>query len=387
MLLNPPRPLSDLADYVRSQVISRFTDLGSPDLDFEIGSGGDIATMIRAVSPIEALEPGSLTFAVNQKFLSRVESSPAAAVILPSGLRSESIPYLTAPEPRLAFSIILELTSPGPTVIPGFPGNVCFKDPNSVSIGQDVIIGDLCYIGRNVRIGRGTRIYPTVFIDDEVSIGEDCLIYPHAAIFKNTLIGRHVIIHSGAVIGDDGFGYNQVPDLNRGRLHHLKNYHAGGVTIEDFVEIGSQVCVDRGLAGRTTIGSGTKIDNLVQIGHNCQIGQDGIIVSQAGLAGHVSLGNRVFVLGQSGFAPGVAVGDDAVIAGQAGVTGDIPSGRAVWSGVPAQKQELEYRQKAMARRMLPRVQELLQVLKNAKSFEDFKANLFKASEFQKMEGE
>lgn len=374
--LSAPTTLGDLAEHVRTQVASRLAYLGSPQLSHQITVQGDPYTIISALSPVEAIEPGSLAFAVNGKFLARVENSPAAAVIVPPGLSPEKKPYLTAPEPRLAFSIILELTNPGETLVPAGPGSIRFKDRASTAIEEDVLIGDWCYIGANVRIGRGTRIYPMVFIDDQVTIGENCLIYPRVTIFRNTTLGRHVIIHSGVVIGDDGFSYNQVLDPGTGRLHHLKNYHGGGVVLEDFVEIGSQVCVDRGLAGNTTIGSGTKIDNLVQIAHNCQIGPDNIIVSQAGLAGHVHFGRRVFVLGQSGFAPGVTVGDDAIIAGQAGVTHNVPAGRAVWSGVPVQKQEIEYREKATARRVLPQVQALLKALRKAESFEALKAALF-----------
>jgi UDP-3-O-[3-hydroxymyristoyl] glucosamine N-acyltransferase len=179
------------------------------------------------------------------------------------------------------------------------------------------------------------------------------------------------------VIGDDGFGYNQIPDTARGRLYHVKNEHVGGVWIGDDVEIGTLVCVDRGLVGDTVIGSGTKVDNLVQIAHNCQVGRDAVIVAQVGMAGHTRLGDRVFALGQAGFTTGAAVGDDAIIGGQAGVSGEIPAGRAVWSGTPAQKADDDFRQLALIRRELPRVREFFRLLGRADSFQSLQ-QMFKA---------
>ena len=233
-----------------------------------------------------------------------------------------------------------------------------------------------CYIGARVKIGHGCRIYPHVFIDDDVTIGDGCVVYPQAVLFRRTVIGRKVIIHGGAVIGDDGFGYDQVQDPDRGRLLHMKDEHMGGVVVGDYVEIGSQVCIDRGLVENTVIGPGTKIDNQVQIAHNCKIGRDSIIVAQVGLAGHAEIGNRVFLLGQAGIGPGASVGDDAIITAKAGVGSKIPAGPALWSGAPARKSEEEYKQMALARRELPRVRSFFQAFKKAGSFEELKTLVF-----------
>ncbi|MFH1090301.1 MAG: UDP-3-O-(3-hydroxymyristoyl)glucosamine N-acyltransferase [Pseudomonadota bacterium] len=374
--LIPPRTLSELAEHAVGVIRSRLAELGSPQLAFKTALGGDPSAVINYLCPVDAIRPGSLTFAVSRSYLERVEASEAAAVIVPPGFQSAK-PYLQAPEPRLVFTVILELALDPPSLVPGRPDNLRFKDRRSVDLGEQVIIGDYCYLGARVKIGRGTRIYPQVFIDDDVEIGDECIIYPQVSLFRRTILGRKVIIHSGTVIGDDGFGYNQIPNPETGRLHHLKNEHLGGVVIEDQVEVGSCVCIDRGLAGMTRIGFGTKIDNQVQIAHNVEVGSECIIVSQAGIAGNSKIGNRVFLLARAGVTTGVRVGDEAIVAGMAGVTGDLPPGRTVWGGIPAQRHDDENKQKALARRELPRLREFMRLFKKAESFEELKAAFFK----------
>ncbi len=377
MKLQPARTLAEVAEYADREIRSRLADLGSPDLGHEILVSGEGGTLIEALSTVEEIEPGALTFATNKAFLARVEDSPAAAVILPPGLVSEKKPFLTAPLPRLVFSTALELTVSGPSAIPAAEGRIGFKDRSSVEIGPDVVIGDGCWIGARVKIGRGCRLYPHVYIDDDVEMGEDCLIYPNAVLFRKTRLGRKVTVHAGAVIGDDGFGYNQYFDPARERLHHLKNVHVGGVVLEDFVEIGSNVCIDRGLAGDTTIGAGTKIDNLVQIGHNVQVGRESIIVGMVGVAGTAKIGSQVFLLGQSGVGQGLTVGDGALVTGQTMVSTDIPAGRKRWAGRPVQDADTEWRQVAIARKELPRLRDFFRFFKKAESFDDLKALFFK----------
>ena len=374
MKLSTPQTLGELAQYAEREIRSRLADVGSPDLDHPITVEGE-DTVISSLCPIEDAEPGCLTFAVNEKYVTMAEKSPAAALVVTS-FGSTSLPCIKAPAPRLVFSVLLEMSQAKPSLVPAADGTTRFKDPNKVRIGEGTVIGDFCYVGRDVEIGAGCRIYPHVFIDDNVVLGDGVVVYPKVTVFRNTRIGNRVIIHAGAVIGDDGYSYNQILDLEKGRLHHIKNEHLGGVVIEDFVEIGSQVCIDRGLAGMTVIGRGTKIDNLAQIAHNCIIGQDCIVVSQVGMAGHSQLGNRVFALGQAGLAPGVKIGDDAIIGGQAGISNDIPAGSKMWTGSPAQKGEVYYRQLGMIRRDLPKVRDFFQLLKKAESFEELKAAFF-----------
>lgn len=376
MILFPPKTLRQLCDHAGGEIRRRLAELGSPDLPHPLEVIGDGDILIESVAPVEALEPGCLTFATSQAYLDEIEQSPAVAIIIPPDLTPGAKPVIRAPIPRLVFSIVLELIRGERTLVPAAPEGIRFKDRASVEIGEDVVIGDGCYVGSTVRIGRGSRIYPQVFIDDDVVLGENCVVYPHVTLFRGTMIGRRVIIHAGAVIGDDGFGYNQVPDPSNGRLHHLKNEHAGGVRIDDDVEVGSQVCIDRGLAGQTVIGAGTKIDNLVQIGHNCQIGRECILVAQVGLGGTTRLGDQVFLLGQAGLKNGVTVGDGAIVTARAMVLQDIPAGRARWAGQPCREADVEWKHIAMARRELPRIREFLRVFKKAESFDDLKEVYF-----------
>ena len=341
------------------------------------GAGED--TPIDRVLPIEAAAAGGLTFAVGREYLEAAENSDVAAVIIPPHLAPSSKPHIVAPEPRLVFSVIMELAMKPFAPTPARPDGVRFSDPDSVEIGEAVVIGDFCHIGANVKIGRGARIFPRVFIDDDVTIGEDCLIYPGVSIFRGTRIGRKVTIHAGAVIGDDGFGYNQVYDPELDRLFHLKNQHAGWVEIQDWVEIGSQVCIDRGLAGPTTIGQGTIIDNLTQIAHNVETGPDCVIVSQVGIAGNSRLGRQVVLFGQTGVGDGRKIGDYVIVNGGSGVSSDIPAGRKRWWGMPPQPAEAALRMQVSLKRDLPRLRDFWRALKKAGSFEEMKAEFLGAS--------
>ncbi|MFH1136763.1 MAG: UDP-3-O-(3-hydroxymyristoyl)glucosamine N-acyltransferase [Pseudomonadota bacterium] len=377
MELHPSKSLADLARFAEREIRSRLASQGANDLKHEVRVGQAPEAMVDRLCPVEALAPGCLTFAVSPKYLDLVKASPAGAVIIPPHLDPGSLPCIFAPEPRLVFTVLMEAVLGGPTLVPGDPGLVRFKDRASTRIGPGAVIGDFCHIGAEVEIGAGALVYPHVFIDDHVSIGDGAVIYPGTTIFRNSRLGKKVIVHAGAVIGDDGFGYNQVPDPERGRLLHLKNAHGGGVVIGDFVEIGSQVCIDRGLIGPTTIGEGTKIDNLVHIAHNVGIGRDCIILAQVGIAGRSRVGDQVFILGQVGVIDGVKIGDGAIVIGASGVTKDIPPGREAWAGRPAQKADDEWKQAAAGRRDLPRLRDFFRALKDSVSLEDLKAKFFK----------
>ncbi|MBW2622366.1 MAG: UDP-3-O-(3-hydroxymyristoyl)glucosamine N-acyltransferase [Deltaproteobacteria bacterium] len=370
MRLPRPYSLKELAELAQKNIEARLTGLGSLELSHRVELFGDPDLLIEAISPIEALEPGCLTFALTRSYLALAEDGDAASVVLPDSLESRKIPFLRAPLPRLVFSTLLEIMQEKPSLVPAADQSVRFKERSSVTLGDGVIIGDWCYIGKDVKIGSGSRIYPQVFIDDHVDLGERCTIYPQAVILRNTVIGNRVIIHSGAVIGDDGFGYNQVLDTKLDRLHHLKNEHVGRVLIEDDVEVGSQVCIDRALAYQTVIGAGTKIDNLTQIGHNVRVGRDSIIV-RASLAGSSQVGDKTFVLATK-VSHGARIGDGAVtLSGE--VISDIPDGEQRWAGNPLQPVEQELKATALVRKQLPRLRNFLRLLKKADSFEELKS--------------
>ncbi len=337
---------------------------------------GDKEVVITNLTSADGACPGALTFAISPDFLAQALKAEASAIIVTPALAESdvSVPLLVTTEPRLIFSLALGILFPAPKVETGQP--TFADDGSTVILGTGVSFGAQTWVGRRVKIGARTIIHPQVFIEDDVEIGEDCIIHPRAVLRSKTKIGNRCQIHSGAVIGEDGFGYTQVPDYERGRLLHVKNEHRGCVVIEDDVEIGALTTIDKALVAETRIQTGTKIDNLVQIGHNCSIGRDCLLVSQVGLAGHCQIGDRAFILGQAGLGPGAIVGQDAILAGHVGVQGGkkIPAGRQIWAGTPARSQDEVYRIQALANSQLPKVYRFFQSLKKATSFEDLKSS-------------
>ena len=380
LVLNNPRPLTELAAEAGAALDRRLAVLGAPGRAPAVTLSGDGGTLVTALSAAEDSGPGCLTFAVAESYLKRAEEASAAAVIVTPALATSALklPALVTAEPRLLFSVCLALA--GAAVKPGPPaGEAFFADRATVSLGPGVVLGPGAYIGRGVRLGAGTVVGPRAFLDDGVAVGEDCLIHPLAVLRWGVRVGDRCQIHSGAVIGGDGFGYNQLPGPD-GRLIHFKNEHLGGVVLEDDVEIGAQTTVDRGLVADTVIGRGTKIDNLAQIAHNVRLGRDCVVVAQVGLSGHSVIGDRVFLLGQAGVAPGAVIGDDAVLTAQSGVSGRVPAGRRLWSGSPAKPHEEYYQTMALSGTQLPRVRKFFQALKKSATLEELKDLFFSSRE-------
>jgi len=379
LVLNSPRPLAELAAEAEVALGIRFAALGVPGLAPAVTLAGDGQTLVTAMSAAEDSGPGCLTFAVAESYLRQAKEAGAAAIIIPPVLAAHSLnlPALVTAEPRLLFSVILDGLGVRPEPL---AGEAFFVDRDTVNSGPGVVIGPGAYIGRGVRLGTGTIVGPRAFLDDGVVVGEDCRIHPLAVLRWGVRVGDRCQIHSGAVIGDDGFGYNQLPAPG-GRLIHFKNEHLGGVVLEDDVEIGALTAVDRGLVADTVIGRGTKIDNSVQIGHNVRLGRDCVVVSQVGIGGHAVVGDRVFLLGQVGIGPGVTIGDDAVLTGRSGVgSGRVPAGRRVWSGAPLKPYEEQYQSLALISTQLPRVRKFFQALKKSATLEDLKAMFFTSEE-------
>ncbi|MDR2935297.1 MAG: UDP-3-O-(3-hydroxymyristoyl)glucosamine N-acyltransferase [Candidatus Adiutrix sp.] len=381
LVLNRPRPLAELAAEASAALGRQLAVLGAPDQAPAVTLAGDGGVRVTALSAAEESGPGCLTFAVAAPYLKRAEEAGAAAVILPPALAASplKLPALVTAEPRLLFSVCLALAGaeirPGPAA-----GEAFFVDRATVSLGPGVILGQGAHIGRGVRLGARTVVGPRAFLDDGVVVGEDCLIHPLAVLRWGVRVGDRCQIHSGAVIGDDGFGYSQLPTPD-GRLIHFKNEHQGGVVLEDDVEIGAQAAVDRGLVADTVVGRGTKIDNLAQIGHNVRLGRDCLVVAQAGLGGHAVLGDRVFLLGQVGVGPGVTIGDDAILTAQTGVgSGRVPAGRRAWSGSPLKPHEEQYQTLALMSTQLPKVRRFFQALKKSATLEELKSLFFSSGE-------
>jgi UDP-3-O-[3-hydroxymyristoyl] glucosamine N-acyltransferase len=219
---------------------------------------------------------------------------------------------------------------------------------DDAELGEGVCIGPLCVIEAGAVIGSNTVVSAQAYVGHQVRIGADSFLYPQVSVRESCVIGDRVIIHNGAVIGSDGFGYSVDDKGVRTKIKQI-----GMVQIGDDVEIGANVTIDRARFGKTSIGRGTKIDNLVQIGHNVTVGEDCVIIAQVGLAGSSSLGDRVILAGQAGIAGHLTIGDDAVIAGKAGVTKDVPPGDYIM-GMPAVPAKVFKRNLAMVA-LLPKL--------------------------------
>lgn len=287
---------------------------------------GDGRTVIRAVNGIREAGPGDITFLANSKYAPLLATTKASAVILASGT-SAPLPSLAVRNPDLAFAqVALHLSGGAQRPPPGIhPTAVVSK---TATIGRNVSIGAGTVVEDGAEIGDNGVLFPQVYVGRETLIGPDVLIYPQVVIREKCRLGARVIVHSGTVIGSDGFGYA----TDKG-VHH-KIPQVGTVVLEDDVELGANVTVDRARFGRTVIGRGTKIDNLVQIAHNVVLGQGCLLVSQAGIAGSTRLGNYVVLAGQAGVVGHLDIGDGAIVTAQTGITKDVPP-KGVMSGSPA----------------------------------------------------
>lgn len=267
-----------------------------------------------------------ITFLANRKYLNDLFSSKAAAVITSDEIKGLSASLLITGNPNFAFARALEALYKKPKTCSGISDKAIICD--DVRFGDGVTIYPQVYIGSGVAIGSRVTLYPGVYIGEGSSVGDDALIYPNVVIRENVRIGRHVIIHAGSVIGADGFGYIFKNDS------HYKIPQVGGVIIEDDVEIGANVTIDRATTGNTIIGAGTKIDNLVQIAHNVRIGKKCIIVAQVGIGGSSEIGDGVVLAGQVGIKDHVKIGNGVTAGAQSGIVCDIPDGQ-VYTGMPA----------------------------------------------------
>ena len=316
---------------------------------------GDPSTVISGVASIEEARAGDLIFAENPKYIALALKSGASAVLVPEAARGQIQSTKTLifhPDPRLAFVQVLEVFAP--------PLTFAAEVHSSAVLGNDVVVGEGISIAVNVVVGDRTVIGDNVVLRPGVAIGADCyigndtVIYPNVIIYDRVTIGSRCLLHAGCVIGADGFGYIPVGSSLR------KVPQLGTVEISDDVEIGANSCIDRAKTGVTFIGQGTKIDNLVHIGHNCRIGKSCIIVAQVGLAGGVEVGDGVIFAGQAGITHHVKIGSGAKIAGQAGVIGNVPAG-ATFVGFPARNYSEKMREYAASAQLpdaLKRLREL-----------------------------
>jgi len=289
---------------------------------------GDEAAVITGAAPIEDASPGDITFAADRKYFGLLSTTRASAAVVPEGADSApgSLNLIVVKNPQLAFARIVEvlrpLELPGPGVHPKAEVH------HSARLGSDVSVQAFSVIEEGAVVGERTVIFPGVYIGKGAAIGSDCVIYPGVSIREGCILGDRVMIHSNAVIGSDGFGYA------RDSVRYVKVPQRGIVRIGDDVEIGASAAIDRAALGETSIGRGTKIDNLVHIAHNVRIGEDSALAAQTGIAGSTKIGSRTQFGGQVGVSGHLNVGDDVGIGAKSGVVQDVPS-KSVCSGIPA----------------------------------------------------
>lgn len=314
---------------------------------------GDADVTITGVGTIEDSDEGDLVLVEDPELLDQGEACRAAAILVPPPARSARKPLIVTEDPRLAFSRILELFAPQPSVPVGVHPTALIG--RGVHLGRDVAIGPYVVIEDGVRVGDRVVIYPFVFIGREGDVGDETIIYPHVFLGERVSIGKRCIIHAGAAIGADGFGFLQTPQ------GHKKIPQIGTVVVEDDVEIGANTTVDRATVSATRIGAGTKIDDQVHIAHNCVIGRNCILCGQVGIAGSTVIGDNCVLGGKAAVSDHVRIGDNVTIAGRATVFGDIRD-PGIYSGYPARPHHQQLRLLAMTQR-LPELQKTVEELR------------------------
>jgi UDP-3-O-[3-hydroxymyristoyl] glucosamine N-acyltransferase len=314
---------------------------------------GDATLVLHRFAPADRAQPGDLTFAENENYFARAEQSAASAIIVDGPFSSGRKTLVRVPNARLAFAKVLPLFFPEPVYAPGIHPTAVVAA--GAQVDASAHIGPYCVLGEGVRIGPRSVLQGGNHVGANCALGEEVNLFPNVTLYPGTEIGSRVRIHSGTVIGSDGFGY--VFDAGI----HRKVPQIGNVVIRDDVEVGANVTIDRGALGPTIIGRGTKIDNLVQIAHNVVVGDNCLIVSQAGIAGSTKLGNYVILAGQVGIAGHLKIGNRVSVAAQSGVMTNIPDGeKYLWS--PAQPDR-------QAKRQMIALQQLPELLRRVHALE------------------
>jgi UDP-3-O-[3-hydroxymyristoyl] glucosamine N-acyltransferase len=314
---------------------------------------GDTNAVLTGFAAADQAQAGNLTFADTAEYFATAENSAAAAIIAGPNATSARKIVIRVANPRLAFAKALAAFFPEPKFAAGIhPSSVLAA---SAQVDPTAHIGPHCTIGERVKIGARTVLQAGNFIGDDSVVGDETNLFPNVTVYPRTQIGRRVRIHAGAVIGSDGFGYVFDSGI------HRKVPQIGKVVIGDDVEIGSNTSVDRGALGSTVIGQGTKIDNLVQIGHNVEIGEHSILCAQVGIAGSAKLGKYCVLAGQVGIAGHLKIGNQVTIGSKSGVMHNIPDGEQ-WLGIPAQPDR-------KAKRMMIAMQRVPDLLKKVAAWE------------------
>ena len=307
---------------------------------------GNENAAIHTFAKIEEGQPGAISFLSNPKYTHYIYETASSVVLVNEDLELEQEVKPTLIRVKNAYEAVAKLLQLYASMQPKKTGidSLAFVSPKA-QIGKDVYVGAFACIGDGAVIGDGTQIYPHTVIGDGVKIGAGCLIYPNVTIYQSCQVGSNVTIHAGTVIGADGFGfapnqegYDKIPQI-------------GIVIIEDNVEIGANTCIDRSTMGQTIIHKGVKLDNLIQVAHNCEIGENTVMSAQVGMAGSTKIGSWCMVGGQAGFAGHISVADRSIVGAQCGVIGDTKGNGETLIGSPAMDPKVYFKGMAMLRRL------------------------------------
>ena len=323
---------------------------------------GDDQVVITGFCGIKEAQEGDIVFLANPKYFPLAEKTKASAIIVPRHITVPGKNIIQTDNPSLAFTKIVSLSvGPGIEPIQGIHKTAVVA--SSVKMGRDVGVGACVVIEGHVTIGDGTTIHAGSYVGHHTVIGNGCLVYPNVTIREKITIGHRVTVHSGTVIGSDGFGYIDVQGT------HVKIPQVGTVVVEDDVEIGANVTIDRARFDKTFIGRGTKIDNLVQIAHNVIIAENCIIVSQVGISGSTTIGKGAILAGQAGIVGHLTIGEGAIIAAQSGVSKSVPPHTQVW-GFPARQHDKALEINAYTQRLPVYVKTIQELKKRVEALEE-----------------
>ena len=328
---------------------------------------GNPEAKVSTFAKIEEGVPGAISFLANPHYAHYLYTTESSIVLVNKDFQLEQEVKATLVRVDNAYECIARLLTLYQSTMQKRKGvHALAFVAESAKLGEDVYVGPFAYVGDGVEIGRGTQIYPSAVVEEGATIGEDCILYPHATVYYGCKLGNRVTLHSGAVIGADGFGFAPAAD------GYEKIPQIGIVTIEDDVEIGANTCVDRSTMGTTLIHRGVKLDNLVQVAHNCEVGSHTVMSAQVGVAGSTKIGEWCMFGGQVGIAGHAVIGDRVLSGAQAGIAGSIRKGNVTIQGSPAIDAK-KFMRSSVVFKYLPEMQNELNRLK--KEVEALKSKL------------
>lgn len=319
---------------------------------------GDGEVLISSFAKIEEGHPGAISFLANPKYAHYIYDTKSSAVLVSKTFEPERDVHCTlirVEDPYATVASLLQMVEQMMRPVHCGIEQPCFV-AEGVEIPSDAYVGAFAYIGKGAKIGKGAQIYPQAYVGENVEIGEHAVVYAGAKIYHHCVIGSRSVIHAGAVIGADGFGFAPVDG------HYNKIPQIGNVVIEEDVEIGANTTVDRATMGSTRVRKGSKLDNLIQVAHNCVIGENTVMAAQSGVAGSTRIGSQCMIGGQVGFAGHIEVGDNVQIGAQSGIPSSVKSGSRLM-GTPAIDAAKFARQFVLVKN-LPSIADRLKTLEN-----------------------